>query len=296
MSQFVYPAKASDLTEEMLAMSAEKLQKVSRYPLRILPNKQSLYEWLARYMADEIKANNAQGKPTRWILPVGPKSQYPILAQITNQERISWKNVLAFHMDEYLDWQGRPVPIDHPFSFRRYCQKYIYDLIDPELRPPENNIVFPSVYEIDAFSERLNQAGGADTTFAGFGYRGHLAFNEPPSTRWHKVTADEMAASKTRVVRLLDDTVVALSQRMTGGYSQAIPPMAITVGMADIIASRKVLLLTDGGAWKQYILRVFLLTTERDVDLPVTLLHGHPNVHVAVDAPSAAPIVLGLEP
>jgi glucosamine-6-phosphate deaminase len=291
---FDYPETAADITEEMLAMPVERLQEVSRYPLRVLPSKQALYRWLARWMADELKTRNEAGEPTRWILPVGPKSQYPILAEITNEERISWKNVWAFHMDENLDWQGRPVPVEGPFSFRGYCQRHLYDLIDPDLRPPDEQIIFPSIYDIDAYSERLSAAGGADTCFAGFGYRGLVAFVETPTTRWHKVTVDELAASKTRIVQLLDDTIIALSQRMAGGYTQNIPRMAITIGMADMLAARKVHLITDGGAWKQYIVRALLLTKERDPELPVTLFHGHPDVEVTVDAESAAPISVGL--
>ena len=293
---FEYPRTAADITHDMLSMPVERLQEVSPYPLRIFPTTQELYVWLARLMADEIKQRSARGEPTRWILPVGPKSQYPLLAQITNKERINWANVWSFHMDEYLDWQGRPVPMDHPFSFRGYCQKYLYDLIDPDLRPPAEQIVFPSVYDIDGYSQRLAEVGGADLTFAGFGYRGLVAFNEPPGTRWHRFTADEVANCKTRIIPLREDTIVALSQRMLGGYTQALPRMAISIGMADIIASRKVHLITDGGAWKQYILRAFLLTTERDPDLPVTLLHGHPDVEMTADAASVAPIHFGLEP
>ena len=287
---------ANDLTKEMLSMSAEELQAASQYPLRIIPTKQELYQWLARQMADEIKANNEKGEPTRWILPVGPKGQYPILAKICNEERISWKNVYAFHMDEWLDWQGRPVPETHPFSFRGFCKRYLYDLLDPELRPPSEQIVFPSIYDIDGFSRRIEEVGGIDTTLAGFGHRGHLAFNETPESRWHHYTADEVANSKTHIVKLLDETLVALSQRMTGGQTQEIPPMAITCGMKDILSARKLHLVTDGGAWKQYILRVILLTTDRDPSLPVTLCHGHPNVEVTVDAASAAPIDYSLHP
>jgi glucosamine-6-phosphate deaminase len=44
--------------------------------------------------------------------------------------------------------------------------------------------------------------------------------------------------------------------------------MALTIGMANILASRKIHLVTDGGAWKRYITRVFLFTTERDKRLP----------------------------
>ena len=101
---------------------------------------------------------------------------------------------------------------------------------------------------IDGFSERIVTEGGLDTAFAGYGYRGHVAFNEPPSDRWHKYSVDELAQSKTRVVPLLQDTLVAHSHRTTGGYTQAIPPMALTVGMADFLGARRIRLLTDGGA------------------------------------------------
>lgn len=291
---FCYPQYASDLTDEMLTMPAEQLAELSRYPLHVLPTKESIYQWLARALADELKANNAAGKPTVWILPVGPTGQYPLLTKICNEERIGWKNVYAFHMDEYLDWQGRPVPIDHPFSFRGYCQRNLYDLLDPDLRPPAEQIIFPSIDDIDGFSRKLAEVGGADTIFGGFGHRGLFAFIEAPSTRWHKVTADELAASKTRIVRLREETVVALSQRALGGDTQHIPPMALTLGMADVLASRKIWLICDRSSWKQYILRVLLLTTERDVELPVTLFHTHPNVEVITDAASMQPITIGL--
>src|SRR4051794_7984976 len=191
--EFLYPTRADNVTSEMLAMRTEELQRVSRYPLTILPSKDALYEFIARMMADQIKANNAAKKPTRWIIPIGPKSQYPILARITNAERISWKNVWMFHMDEWLDWQGRPLSTDHPFSLRGYAQRHLYDLIDKDLLPPKEQIVFPDPLNLDAFSASIQKAGGVDITFAGFGYRGHLAFNESPNNRWQYIPPAEFA-------------------------------------------------------------------------------------------------------
>ncbi|MFI7417216.1 6-phosphogluconolactonase [Nonomuraea sp. NPDC049684] len=291
---YPYPRTSAELTDEMLSMSAEELAAIARHPLTVYPDTTELYYRLAREMADELRARNMRGEPTRWILPVGPKAQYPILARICNEERISWADVFAFHMDEFLDWQGRPVDPSHPFSFRGYCDRNLYQLLDPDLRPHPGNVVFPDVFDPDAFGARLRAEGGADTCYAGFGYRGHLAFNEPPSTRWHQYTAAEFAASTTRVVPLLDDTIVAHSHRVTGGYTQAIPRMAITVGMSEILSARRLHLITDGGAWKRYIVRVLLLTTEPDVLLPVTFAHHHPDVRVTVDADSIAPCALGL--
>jgi len=287
---FKYPQRAADVTEAMLAMPTEQLQRVSRYPLKVLPTKAELYSYLAEMMSAEIESRNARGEPTRWILPMGPKAQYPLLAKLTNERRISWKNVWAFHMDEWLDWQGRPLLVDHPFSLRGYAERFLYSLIDPALRPPLSQIVFPDPFSLDAFSESIKRAGGIDATFAGFGYRGHLAFNETPNNRWQRISEDDFAAGKTRIVHLLDDTIIAHSQRGTGGYTQGIPRMAITCGMADILSSKTIHLLTDGGAWKQWMLRVFLLTTQRDSDYAITLCHGHPDVRVTCDAASAAPI------
>lgn len=287
---------AQDLTAEHLQLPVEELVRQSRHRVQVRPDAQTLYAELARDMAQELKRNNEAGAPTRWILPVGPKDHYPLLARICNDEGISWKDVHAFHMDEFLDWQGRPVPQDHPFSFRGYCDRNLYQLLDPRLAPLSENVVYPDVFDPDAFGNRLADVGGADTCFAGFGYRGHVAFNEPPNTRWHRCTVDEFADSTTRVVSLLEDTIVAHSQRTTGGYTESIPRMAVTLGMREILSARRLRLITDGGAWKRFIVRVLLLTTERDVMYPVTLAHTHPNVDVTVDASSIEPIPLGINP
>jgi len=70
---------------------------------------------------EELRANTTAGNPTRWILPVGPVAQYSRLIELSNRERISWRNVFTFQMDESLDWQGRPLPLVHPLSFTDRC-------------------------------------------------------------------------------------------------------------------------------------------------------------------------------
>lgn len=281
------------LTEEQLALSPEDLVEAAKLPLAILPDRQSLYEWLARSMADEIKEANAEERRVRWVLPVGPKDHYRRLAEMTNAERISWRNVHTFNMDEWCDWEGRPVPPDHPYNLETFMRKNLFELIDAELRQPEEQIVFPSTTRIDEFSDRIAAVGGIDTTFAGFGFRGHVAFNEPPGSRWTHVTLEELRRSRTRLVQLTEDTLIAHSHRTAGGNTYAIPPTAVTIGMADILASQRIRLVTDGGPWKQYVLRVLLLG-EPDVRFPVTLCQEHPDCTVTVDAVSAAPLPCGV--
>lgn len=55
-------------------------------------------------MANEVIANNAAERPTKWVLPCGPMVQYKYFIERVNKERISLKNLFVFHMDEFLGW------------------------------------------------------------------------------------------------------------------------------------------------------------------------------------------------
>jgi len=279
--------------EEILSIPAEKLGEAGPVKVNVMPDLNSFYMDFARTIADEIKANNASGKPTRMILPVGPTPQYPILAKISNKEKISWKNVHTFNMDEYLDWQGRPVPVDHPMSFEGYMRRNLFDLLDDEISIPEDQAHYPHPFRIDEISEKIQEVGGIDTCYGGIGYHGHIAFNEPHISRWYKVSKEEFKNSLTRVIHLADDTFVINSFCGAGGNSQAIPPMAVTLGMKDILSSDKIRLYCDGGNWQKTVFRIALLG-EVSVEYPVTFIQEHPDAMVTADAwtaeaPAAAP-------
>jgi len=259
-----------------------------RVPLQILPTPDDVHRWAARAMADEALANNQAGKPTRWVLPCGPTKQYPYFAQIVNQERISLKNVFVFHMDEGLDWEGRPLPLEHVFSFEGWMRRNFYAPIDETLGIPEKQRFFPSIYDIDGLSRNIEALGGVDTVYGGIGYRGHIAFNEPPHSPWYSVTMEQFRNSKTRILPLNTDTLVALSQRTVGGLSHIVPPMGITMGMKDLLAARRIRLISDTGVWKLTVIRV-LLFCPTTLEYPVTFVQGHPDVLVTVDAATAAP-------
>jgi glucosamine-6-phosphate deaminase len=102
------------------------------------------------------------------------------------------------------------------------------------------------------------------------------------------VTLRQLRESRTRIVPLAMDSIIAHAQRSLGGNVWGVPPMAITLGMSELLAARRIRLYTDGSSWKQTILRI-LLFAEPTVDYPVTLVQEHPDVHVIVDADSAAP-------
>ncbi|MBV9085179.1 MAG: hypothetical protein JOZ62_21085 [Acidobacteriaceae bacterium] len=240
-------------------------------------------------MADELRSNNARREPTRWILPVGPVAQYSVLTGISNRERLSWRNVHIFQMDEFLDWQARPLPLHHPFSFEGFMRAQVIAKLDPELRPPEEQLHFPHPFHPDRMGEHMRHVGGIDTCYGGIGYHGHVAFNDPPISRWYKISAEQMRNSVTRVAALGDDSIVVQSIGSAGGSSDLVPPMAVTIGMSEILGSRRIRLYLAGGERHRAVFRITLLA-EPSAEYPSTLLQDHPDCIVHTDEPTARPI------
>lgn len=274
--------------DRMMRLPVAELTRRSRVPVRVFDESPAMMTALARAIADLIKGRNARGEDTGLIFPVGPKRHYPLLAEICNRERISWAACHCFNMDEWLDWQCRALPLDHPFSLEGYMRRHLYERLDAALRPPEDHLHFPRPDNFLTLSDRIAGVGGIDLLVGGFGFTGHVAFNEPPTSRWYKIPLEEFRRGAPRILHINDETIIAHAQRSLGGNTRGIPPMAVTLGMRDVLGARRILLVSDGGPWKQAILRVLLLH-EPTTEYPCTLVQGHPCAEVWVDKATAEP-------
>ena len=255
--------------------------------LRVLADREALYADFAAAMLAEVRAAAAAQRACRLIVPVGPRGQYPVFVERCNRERVDLRNVHLFAMDEYLDWQGRYIPAEAPLSFRGFLHRHLIEALDAACGFLPERLLFPDPLDLDGYSRRIAGVGGIDCCFGGIGVHGHVAFNEAPISRFGQVTAEAFAASLTRVVPLAPETVVLNSVRANGGDFARFPPMAITAGMADILAARRIRLYADGGAWQRSVLRRALFC-EPAVAWPVTLLRGHPDYAIVCDAETAA--------
>ncbi|HKJ27098.1 MAG TPA: hypothetical protein VJ965_05645 [Anaerolineales bacterium] len=276
------------IPEDKLQMPADELETNSPINLTILHAPADVMAHFARAIADEIKTHNQAGEPTRLILPVGPIGHYPLLAQISNQEKISWKNVHVFNMDEYCDWTGRWIPEDHPLSFRGFMKHEFYTLLDPELRIPESQRHFPDPLHLDTVAEAIEALGGIDTCYGGIGYHGHVAFNEPAISHWHEIPEEDFRTAPARIVPLAPDSIVMNSIRNTGGNSNNFPPMGVTLGMKDILAAKRIRMYCAGGRWQQTIVRISIFG-DPSVRYPTTLLKDHPDYALIIDQATASP-------
>jgi len=261
----------------------------SRIDLRLYDEAAQAMRAVGELMVDEVVTNNAAGRPTRWVLPAGPMEQYGTFIAEVNANRISLRGLHVFHMDDFLDWQGRPLPLDHPYSLEGIMLGEFYARIDPELLPPDEQVHWPRIDDIDGLDRAVEAAGGVDTVWGGIGYTGLVAFCEAPRSPWYSVTVDEYRQSKTRIVVLNDDTIIALSERDEGGLSHVIPPMAITIGFKAMMNTERVVLFSTTGQWKRTAIRV-LMFSEPTVEYPATLFTGVvPEVVMVTDRNTATP-------
>ena len=62
------------------------MKKIGNIDFKVVENEWDVYFDMALVMLDEIMKNNAAGKKTVMIVPVGPTQQYPIFAKLVNHE------------------------------------------------------------------------------------------------------------------------------------------------------------------------------------------------------------------
>jgi glucosamine-6-phosphate deaminase len=269
------------------SIPAQKLQDHPdlRVPLRIVRDSNEMGNLMARELCDLIAASNKAGRPTRAILPCGPKCWYAPFTALVNSGRISLRDLTVFHMDECLDWQGRLLPRNHPYNFRTFMEEYFYGGVLPELAVPEKQRYWLTPVTAGLVGSAIDEAT-VDITIGGWGQDGHVAYNQARRHPYNHITLDELAASTIRVQENNIDTILALAQRSFGGGYQFVPPMSITLGVRECLSARKVRVYSDTGAWKQTALRVALFS-EPTQEYPMTLLQRHPDAIITATEETA---------
>ena len=217
-------------------LSAQELGRDAKIPIVKLGDSGEVFYELALEMASAIRANNAAGRSTVLICPVGPVGQYPIFVRLVNREHLSLKNCWFINMDEYLEDDGSYIGENSPLSFRGFMARNVYGQIDSGLLMPPEQRIFPDPGNPERVDRLIEDLGGVDVAFGGIGINGHLAFNEARED----LTAEEFAALGTRVVTLNPETRTANAIGDRGGAIDAMPTRAITIGIRQILSARKV--------------------------------------------------------
>lgn len=266
----------------------EEIENDSRLKVRfrLCQDSADMGRIMARELIEEIRANNHRGQVTRAIIPCGPSCWYQPFTDLVNRERISLKELVVFHMDECLDWQGQELPRGHPYSFRGAMERDFYQPIDLNLAVPEENRNWLSANNIEAIRDEI-VSDPIDITYGGWGQDGHIAYNQARRHPFSHVTIDDVRESTVRIQENNVDTIIALAQRTFGAAYQFVPPMSVTLGVKECLSARKVRLFSDTGAWKQTALRVALFGP-LSAEYPITLLQEHPDALITATIATAS--------
>jgi len=236
--------------------------------LIIRDNYEMAAEWAANYVARRIR-DFSETRKFVLGLPTGstPLGMYRRLIRLYQEGKVSFANVITFNMDEYLG-----LPHDHPQSYHRFMWDSFFSHIDIK---PENVHILDGMtndpeQECRRYEEAIAAAGGIDLFVGGMGNDGHLAFNEPGSS----------LSSRTRVKTLTHDTQIANS-RFFGNNVEAVPKLALTVGVGTVMDAREVLVLVSG----QHKARALRHVVELGVNhmWTVSCLQLHPKAMIVCD-------------
>lgn len=254
----------------------ELLNKGAKLPVIVMEDNAAVFQSMAEEMTEEIKKNNAAGKKTVFICPVGPVGQYPYFVEMVNKEKISLKNVWFINMDEYLDDDKKWVPETHPLSFRGFMNRTVYSQIEPELVMPEEQRVFPDPENVEYIPQLIEKLGGVDICFGGIGINGHVAFNEADAS----LSNEEFLAQKTRVLDITKETRTANAIGDFNGALEDMPKYCVTIGIYEIAHARKIRL----GCFRNWHRAVVRRTAygEATSDFPVSLLTNHQDINLKI--------------
>jgi glucosamine-6-phosphate deaminase len=251
--------------------ACERVRRISRdeltdhpnpeFRIRIVDDPAKFYRSFADDIVARIQAAADEERDFVGIFPVGPMPQYELAARRINEERISCRHVHSFNMDEYANRDGETAPPSWAGSFQRAMMAAFFGEIDPDLRPREENIHFPTREKLRDYSARIEELGGADVCYGGIGWGGHIAFWEPQLGDEFGDDLDAYGQAGTRLVELHPMTIMQNALHSFGGDWSWVPPMANTIGPREILGSKHRSFWLDGDlgggvSWQRFIGRL----------------------------------------
>jgi glucosamine-6-phosphate deaminase len=160
-----------------------------------------------------------------------PLGTYQELIRRHREEGIDFSRVTTFNLDEYVGLDPA-----HPQSYRHFMQLHLFDHLNlqhEQTHVPDGRAL-DFAHACRQYEQKIAAAGGIDLQLLGIGADGHIAFNEPGSS----------LGSRTRLKSLAQETIRD-NARFFGG-EEAVPRLAVTMGVGTILESRCCLLLAVG--------------------------------------------------
>lgn len=207
-----------------------------------------------------------------------PIGLYDNLVEMNKRGEIDFSDVTTFNLDEYY-----PLSPENDQSYRYFMNHHLFDRvnIDKSRTHVPNGLAEDPNAECAAYEEMITAHGGIDLQILGIGQNGHIGFNEP----------DNNLNSVTHLTDLTDNTIEANSRFFE--RKEDVPRQALTMGIASILKSRKIILLASGRT-KYKVVRE-LLNDGINTSVPATMLKVHPDVVLICDKEAYSDMYLGVD-
>ena len=235
------------------------------------------------WMIDLLNQNSQVHQATTFGLATGsaPVAVYKYLSEAYKAGQFTTEALSTVNLDEYIG-----LPANDPQSYRAFMRHHLINNID---LPESRFHIFtgaPISYvqteygsqdqEIKRFEEVLKE-NPRDIQLLGIGTNGHIAFNEP---------ADNLTAeTPSHIVELAESTRQSNSVYFQGEINQ-VPTHARTLGMKEILAAEKIVMLAWGSRKATAVVEGILGPVTPQ--LPASFLQTHPNVVWVVDQEAAS--------
>lgn len=239
----------------------------------ILPSSDDVSAFAAKEIVQTIESNPAAvlGLATGGT----PLGVYRRLIELHRAKKVSFREVATFNLDEYVG-----LAPDHPASYRHYMNENLFNHID--ILSSQTHLPHGAAndlgHECENYEALIREHRGIDLQLLGIGTDGHIGFNEQGSS----------LGSRTRLKTLTARTRLDNSRFFS--TLDEVPTAAITVGIATILESRRILLLATGEGKAAAIKSA----VEGPVSsfVPASALQLHPDVTVIIDEAAAKDLVL----
>lgn len=225
-------------------------------------------EALAVRAADIIR-DAARSKPAALLgLPTGntPVRAYAELARRVAAGEADFSHATIYAVDEFAG-ATRATPGTNSLFYRQHL-----NIGQRALHCPN-----PSAHDADehirAFADAIRRAGGLDLCVLGIGINGHVAFNEPGSSR----------DSRARVVDLTSASREAHAAAF--GSLDRVPERGMTLGIADLLEAQSILVLAAGVRKAVIVHRA--IDGPETAAVPASWLQSHTDVTWLLDDAAA---------
>lgn len=248
---------------------------LERIPVTAFASSTEASKAVAADIADLIRAKQRAGEKAVLGLATGstPTGVYDELIRLHQEEKLSFKNVVTFNLDEY--YPMKPGDLQ---SYVRFMREHLFDHVDIDPKNanvPDGTVPREKVGEFcEQYERKIQQYGGIDLQILGIGRTGHVGFNEPGSSK----------ESRTRLITLDKVTRMDAASDFFGEWN--VPRKAITMGVGTILSARRVVLIAFG----EHKAAVIKRAVEGEITLSVaaSFLQEHRNAKIVLDSAAAA--------